>query len=253
MPMRTWVHRVLWRSRFQAALCSAPLRTGLLRAARASTLARLLPRWLSTLRSRPECRRAAGGRAGRAAGAARRARRRVRSCGLKGFKAEAGGHHHLRVDGLLPDVRGQRRESSNRAGRGQVDIIISEWMGYFLMYESMLDTVLYARDKWLRPGGLLLPDRCTLSLVAIEDAEYRRGAPQPYPNWRGGTRRGPALARSCEPRSRCRAHASSASARRALAVPWRACCPAFCRREAGPGSSAAAWQHAPGSGQRSRP
>jgi protein arginine N-methyltransferase 1 len=59
---------------------------------------------------------------------------------------------------------------------GQVDIIISEWMGYFLMYESMLDTVLYARDKWLRPGGLLLPDRCTLSLVAIEDAEYRRAA-----------------------------------------------------------------------------
>ena len=55
----------------------------------------------------------------------------------------------------------------------QVDIIISEWMGYFLMYESMLDTVLFARDKWLRPGGLLLPDRCTLSVVAIEDAEYR--------------------------------------------------------------------------------
>ena len=55
----------------------------------------------------------------------------------------------------------------------QVDIIISEWMGYFLMYESMLDTVLFARDKWLKPGGLLMPDRCTLSMVAIEDAEYR--------------------------------------------------------------------------------
>lgn len=31
----------------------------------------------------------------------------------------------------------------------QVDIIISEWMGYCLLYESMLDTVLFARDKWL--------------------------------------------------------------------------------------------------------
>ena len=30
-----------------------------------------------------------------------------------------------------------------------VDIIISEWMGYFLLYESMLDTVLYARDRYL--------------------------------------------------------------------------------------------------------
>jgi len=35
----------------------------------------------------------------------------------------------------------------------QVDIIISEWMGYFLLYESMLDTVLYARNRWLAPGG----------------------------------------------------------------------------------------------------
>ncbi|THG18367.1 hypothetical protein TEA_003346 [Camellia sinensis var. sinensis] len=29
----------------------------------------------------------------------------------------------------------------------QVDIIISEWMGYFLLFENMLNTVLYARDK----------------------------------------------------------------------------------------------------------
>ena len=41
----------------------------------------------------------------------------------------------------------------------RVDIIISEWMGYFLLYESMLDTVLFARDKWLVPGGVLLPVR----------------------------------------------------------------------------------------------
>ena len=54
-----------------------------------------------------------------------------------------------------------------------VDIIISEWMGYFLLYESMLDTVLVARDRWLAPGGLMLPDRCTLYAVGIEDAEYR--------------------------------------------------------------------------------
>ena len=30
-----------------------------------------------------------------------------------------------------------------------VDVIISEWMGYFLLYESMLDTVLVARDRYL--------------------------------------------------------------------------------------------------------
>ena len=55
----------------------------------------------------------------------------------------------------------------------QVDIIISEWMGYFLLYESMLDTVLFARDKWLVEGGLMLPDKTVLNLCAIEDAEYK--------------------------------------------------------------------------------
>ncbi|CAL4213334.1 unnamed protein product [Meganyctiphanes norvegica] len=55
----------------------------------------------------------------------------------------------------------------------KVDIIISEWMGYCLLYESMLDTVLYARDKWLAPGGLLFPDRATLYITAIEDFEYK--------------------------------------------------------------------------------
>ena len=42
----------------------------------------------------------------------------------------------------------------------KVDVIISEWMGYALLYESMLDSVLHARDKWLVPGGVMLPDRC---------------------------------------------------------------------------------------------
>lgn len=30
-----------------------------------------------------------------------------------------------------------------------VDVIVSEWMGYFLLFENMLNTVLYARDQWL--------------------------------------------------------------------------------------------------------
>lgn len=54
-----------------------------------------------------------------------------------------------------------------------VDIIISEWMGYFLLYESMLDTVLYARDRYLVPNGRIFPDKATMIITAIEDAEYK--------------------------------------------------------------------------------
>ena len=38
----------------------------------------------------------------------------------------------------------------------QVDIIISEWMGYFLLRESMFDSVIKARDKFLKPGRATL-------------------------------------------------------------------------------------------------
>lgn len=55
----------------------------------------------------------------------------------------------------------------------KVDIIISEWMGYFLLYESMLDSVLYARDRYLVPGGLMFPDEATMYIAAIEDQEYK--------------------------------------------------------------------------------
>jgi len=40
----------------------------------------------------------------------------------------------------------------------KVDIIVSEWMGFHLLHESMLDSVLFARDKFLKEGGLMLPE-----------------------------------------------------------------------------------------------
>ncbi|KAG8803538.1 type I protein arginine N-methyltransferase Rmt1 [Serendipita sp. 399] len=55
----------------------------------------------------------------------------------------------------------------------QFDVIVSEWMGYFLLYESMLDTVLLARDRYLAPGGKMFPDKATIYIAAIEDQEYK--------------------------------------------------------------------------------
>jgi len=55
----------------------------------------------------------------------------------------------------------------------KVDIIISEWMGYFLFYESMLNSVVFARDKWLAPGGVILPDKANVYICGIEDGDYK--------------------------------------------------------------------------------
>ncbi|KAK7273424.1 hypothetical protein RIF29_14473 [Crotalaria pallida] len=49
----------------------------------------------------------------------------------------------------------------------EVDVIISEWMGYMLLYESMLGSVITARDRWLRPGGLILPSSATLYMAPV--------------------------------------------------------------------------------------
>ncbi|MES1913877.1 MAG: hypothetical protein MHM6MM_006024, partial [Cercozoa sp. M6MM] len=47
----------------------------------------------------------------------------------------------------------------------KVDVIVSEWMGTMLICESMITSVLVARERFLRPGGLMLPGRSRL-LVA---------------------------------------------------------------------------------------
>ena len=41
----------------------------------------------------------------------------------------------------------------------QVDVLVSEPMGTLLVNERMLETYLYARDRFLKPGGLMFPVR----------------------------------------------------------------------------------------------
>lgn len=55
----------------------------------------------------------------------------------------------------------------------RVDIIISEWMGFCLLFEGMLDSVLYARDKFLVKGGLMFPERAKLYLAAADDFDEK--------------------------------------------------------------------------------
>lgn len=79
-----------------------------------------------------------------------------------------------KLDHIITLLKGKVEEVILPDGIEKVDIIISEWMGYCLFYESMLDTVLYARDKWLdKQNGILFPDRCTLYVTSIEDRQYK--------------------------------------------------------------------------------
>jgi protein arginine N-methyltransferase 1 len=108
---------------------------------------------------------------------------------LSMFAVKAGAKHVIGVD--MSTIIFKAREIAKVNGMGdqitfiqgkmeeielpypKVDIIISEWMGYFLLYESMLDTVLYARDKYLNKDGLIFPDKATIFVAGIEDGDYK--------------------------------------------------------------------------------
>jgi protein arginine N-methyltransferase 1 len=91
------------------------------------------------------------------------------------------------IQGAVEDVElpiaehGLTTEDGDSSEHQVVDIIISEWMGYFLLRESMLDSLVRARDKFLKPKtGLMLPSHTTMFLAPINDEEERRISNQEY-------------------------------------------------------------------------
>ena len=51
----------------------------------------------------------------------------------------------------------------------KVDVIICEWYGYFLLFNSRLKNIIYARNKFLKENGIIFPDKAILYLGAMED------------------------------------------------------------------------------------
>ncbi|KAJ3046024.1 hypothetical protein HDV00_003773 [Rhizophlyctis rosea] len=52
----------------------------------------------------------------------------------------------------------------------QVDTLISEPIGVLLVHERMIESYLYARDHFLKPGGAMLPSAGTIYLAPFTDA-----------------------------------------------------------------------------------
>lgn len=80
----------------------------------------------------------------------------------------------VEANGLSDKVRVIRGTIETVTLPCKVDVIISEWMGYMLLRESMLDSVLFARDAYLKPGGSLFPSHATLFLAPVARAEVLR-------------------------------------------------------------------------------
>lgn len=62
----------------------------------------------------------------------------------------------------------------------QVDIIVSEWMGYLLLRESMLDSVIRARNRWMKPEGSMFPSHATMYWASVSHEDDREGKHNEY-------------------------------------------------------------------------
>ena len=51
----------------------------------------------------------------------------------------------------------------------RVDVIVSEWLGGFGIDEGMLVPVIAARDRWLKPGGVMIPSSVTAWTGLVHD------------------------------------------------------------------------------------
>ena len=52
------------------------------------------------------------------------------------------------------------------------DVIVSEWMGFYLLHEAMLSSVIYARDKWLKADGILVPSVASIYMSPVNMGKY---------------------------------------------------------------------------------
>jgi type I protein arginine methyltransferase len=83
-----------------------------------------------------------------------------------------------------PQIRFHHGDESSFQSNGPVDVIVSEWMGHAVFYESMLEPLIDLRRRWLREGGVMIPASLRIECALVTDEElYEDGSfleRQPY-------------------------------------------------------------------------
>lgn len=72
--------------------------------------------------------------------------------------------HQTRIE----DFKILNENGTEAEDQHQIDIIVSEWMGFYLLHEGMLDSVIEARDKFLRSNGLMFPQTASITMAPCQ-------------------------------------------------------------------------------------
>jgi SAM-dependent methyltransferase len=74
---------------------------------------------------------------------------------------------NVRANGLQDVVQCIHGRIENVELPEPVDVIVSVLTGNFLLTEDLIPSLLYARDKFLKPGGTMIPSEATMSIVPV--------------------------------------------------------------------------------------
>jgi SAM-dependent methyltransferase len=75
------------------------------------------------------------------------------------------------------DIAFHRADHRDFAPDAPADVIVSEWMGHFVFFESMLEPLITLRERWLKPGGIMIPSRIVLRAALVtDDSIFEDGA-----------------------------------------------------------------------------
>ena len=77
------------------------------------------------------------------------------------------------ANGLQDRIQVLEEEMESLTLPEPVDIIVSEWLGGYGIDENLLPMVVQARDRWLKPGGIMIPQAVTAWMVPALDTFLR--------------------------------------------------------------------------------
>lgn len=79
-------------------------------------------------------------------------------------------------NGLTERIRVMQDDMENVELPEKVDVIVSEWLGGYGIDENLLPVIVQARDRWLKPGGKLIPGVVSSWIVPAYDGLLEQDA-----------------------------------------------------------------------------
>lgn len=76
----------------------------------------------------------------------------------------------VEANGLANKIEFFQGDAADFDAKLQADVIISEWIGHFLIVENMYPAFAAVRDRVLKPGGKTIPSGAKLFLAPFEDS-----------------------------------------------------------------------------------